>query len=79
MLYNVRMNITCADPGIFVRGGGGPGQSNKISSDKVFFFFFLSSAYSSEVKWLISKKTIIFQGSRGVQRFQGGDPIAYSL
>ena len=32
MLYKVRMNITCADPGIFVRGGGGgggPGQSDK--------------------------------------------------
>ena len=41
MLYNVRMNITCADPGIFVRGGGGgPGQSDKKSSDNVFFFFF---------------------------------------
>ena len=39
MLYNVRMNITCADPGIFVRGGG-PGQSDKKSSDKGFFFFF---------------------------------------
>ena len=80
------MNITCADPGIFVRGGGGV-QVNltKISSDNVFFFFFfffLSSAYSSEVKWLISKKTIIFQGSRGVQLFPGGGgggPIAYSL
>ena len=42
MLYKVRMNITCADPGIFVRGGGGwgPGQSDKKSSDNVFFFFF---------------------------------------
>ena len=37
-----------------------------------FFVFFLSSAYSSEVKWLISKKTIIFQGSRGVKLFPGG-------
>ena len=76
----VRMHITCADPGIFVRWGGGvPGQSDKKSSDNVFFFFlfffvlfFLSSAYSTEVKWLISKKTIIFQGSRGVQLFPGG-------
>ena len=43
MLYKVRMNITCADPGIFVRGlggGGGPGQSDKKSSDVFFFFFF---------------------------------------
>ena len=45
MLYKVRMNITCADPGIFVRGGGGGGvQVNltKISSDNVFFFFHFS-------------------------------------
>ena len=28
---------SCADPGIFVRGGGGgPGQSDKKSSDNVF-------------------------------------------
>ena len=40
MLYNVRMNITCADPGIFVSGGGGPGQSDKKSSDVFFFVFF---------------------------------------
>ena len=55
-------------------GGGGQGQSDKKSSDNVFFFFFffLSSAYSTEVKWLISKKTIIFRGSRGVQLFPGG-------
>ena len=79
----------CADPGIFVRGGG-PGQSDKKSSDNVFFFFFLSSANFTEVKWLISKKTIIVQSSRGgptfsrgggVQLFPwgGGGPIAYSL
>ena len=61
---------------------GGPGQSDKKSPDNVFF---KSSAYFKEVKWLISKKTIIFQGSRrgpifsrGVYFFQGG-PIAYTL
>ena len=27
----------CADPGFFVRGGGGPGQSDKKSPDNVFF------------------------------------------
>ena len=73
MLYNVRMNITCADPGIFVRGGGVQVNLTKKALTTLFFFvFFLSSAYSSEVKWLISKKTIIFQGSRGVQLFPGG-------
>ena len=55
-----------ADPGIFVRGG--PGQSDKKKSSDIF----ISSAYFTEVKWLISKKTIIVQGSRGVQLFPGG-------
>ena len=39
-------------------------------------------AYFTEVKWLISKKTIIFQGSRGgggPTFSRGGGPIAYSL
>ena len=77
---------------------GGPGQSGKKNSDNVvcFVFFvcffcccFLSSAYFTEVKWLISKKTILVQGSRGgptfsrggggFNFFQGGGPIAYSL
>ena len=44
-----------------------------------FFFFFLSSAYSSEVKWLISKKTIIFQGSRGSNFFQGGSNCLFPI
>ena len=68
---------------------GGPGQSDKKKLWQRFFsfsfFFCWSSAYCTEVKWLISKKSIIFQGSRGVQQsrwgsnfFQGG-PIAYSL
>ena len=59
---------TCADPGIFFRGG--PGQSdNKKSSD---ILFFLSSAYFTEVKWSISKKSIIFQGSKGGPTFSRG-------
>ena len=59
----------------FRQGGGGGVQVNltkKALTTFFFCFFFLSSAYSSEVKWLISKKTIIFQGSRGVQLFPGG-------
>ena len=57
---------------------GGLGQSDNISSDKVFFFE--SSAYFTRFKWLISKKTIIFQGSRGGPRGGGGGgAIAYSL
>ena len=60
MLYNVRMNITCADPGIFVRGGGVRVNPTKKALTLLFLFFFVLS-----LLWLISKKTIIFQGSRG--------------
>ena len=77
--------MSCADPGIFVRGG--PGQSDKKSSD--VFGFFWSSAYFTEVKWSISIKFIIFQGTRGGPTFSrgggptfsrgGGGPSAYSL
>ena len=48
--------------GIFVGGGGGSS----------FFFFFLSPAYFSDAKWLSSKKTIVFQGSRGGPTFSRG-------
>ena len=34
------LHVSCEDPGIFVRGGGGSGQSDKRSSDN---FFFISS------------------------------------
>ena len=38
MFLSVRLMTPCADPGIFVRGG--PGQSDKKSSDGFFFGFF---------------------------------------
>ena len=50
------------------------------------FFFFFSPQLITEVKWLISKKTIIFQGSRagptfsmGVQLFQGGSNCLFPI
>ena len=55
----------------FRRGGGGGVQVNlakKKSSDNLFLV--LSLCYSR--KWLISKKTIIFQGSRGGPTFSRG-------
>ena len=66
--------MSCADPGICVSGGGGGPGQSDFA----------------EVKWSISKKSIIFQGSRGgltfsrgVQQFPGGGggggSIAYSL
>ena len=52
---------------------GGPGQSD---IKKALTTFFLSSAYFTEVNWLILKKTIIFQGSRGGPTFsRWGGPI----
>ena len=70
-------------------GGGDPGQSDKKKA-LTLFFFFLSLAYFTEVKWSISKKSIIFQSSRGGPTFSrgggsnffqggGGGPIAYFL
>ena len=56
-------------------GGGGPGQSDK----KALTTIFLVLSYFTEVKWSISKKSIVFQGSRwgpifsrGVQLFPEG-------
>ena len=46
----------------------------KKSSDSVFFFFFFFSPHLifTEVKWSISKKSIIFQSFRGVPTFSRG-------
>ena len=65
---------------------GGPGQSDKKKNSDNLYYIVLSLFYWNQmVNWLISKKTIIFQGSRGsptfskgVHLFPGG-PIAYSL
>ena len=63
----------------FFRGGGG-GGSNCLFPIETHILFF------TEVKWSISKKSIIFQGfrggptfSRGGPTFFRGGPIAYSL
>ena len=55
------------------RQGGGPGQSDNV--------FFLSSAYSSEVKWLISKKTHFsrFQGGPTFSRGGGGSNCLFPI
>ena len=86
MLYKVRMNITCADPGIFVRGGGGGGgvQVNLTKKADVFFFsfcfFVLSLFFRSQM--VNFKENYHFSRFQGVQLFPGGGgggPIAYSL
>ena len=55
-------------------GGGGGGVQVNLTKKALaaFFFSFFFLVLSTEVKWLNSKKTIIFQGSRGVQHFPGG-------
>ena len=64
--------------GIFARGGGGWGGGSRSiwqkSSDKVFFFCFVFLVLRLFYWWLISKKTIIFQGSRGGPTFSRGGP-----
>ena len=62
---------TCADPGIFARGGWGPGQSDKKALTRFFLFFLVLRLF---YWWLILKKTIIFQGSRGGPTFSRGGP-----
>ena len=68
--------------------GGSRSVCQKKSSHNAFFFFFFfqSSAYFTEVKWPILKKSIIFKVPEGSNIFQGGGsnffqggPIAYSL
>ena len=62
-------------------GGGGAVQVSltKKSSDVFFFVFFLSSAYFTEVKWSISKKSIIFNCSRGGPTFPGGSNCLFPI
>ena len=70
--------MACTDPGIFVRGG--PGQSDKKSSD-IFFFLVLSLFYRSQMvnfkeTYHFSKfqrESNIFQG--GSNFFQGGSGV----
>ena len=51
---------------------GGPGQSDKKKALTLFFFVFFFTAYFTEVKWSIPKKSIIFKVPEGVQHFPGG-------
>ena len=67
--------LPCADLGIFVRMGGGV-HVNLTKKALTFFCFFFAFFLVlrlfnnlTEVKWLISKKNIIFQGSGGGTNF----------
>ena len=52
--------------------GGVGGVQVSLTKKALTTFFFFFSPQLTEVKWSISKKSIIFQGSRGVQHFPGG-------
>ena len=62
-------SLTCADPGIFVRGG--PGQSDKKSSD-VFFFFFSPQLILQKSNGQFQRNLLFFKVPEGVQHFLGG-------
>ena len=57
--------VACADPGIFVRGVGGPGQSDIKSSDVFFFCFF-------RPQLILQKSNGQFQRIYHFSRFQRG-------
>ena len=76
----------CADPGIFVRGG--PGQSDKKSSD--VFFYFSPQPILRKSNGQFQRNLSFFKVPEGVQHFPGGGggptfsrggggPIAFSL
>ena len=75
---NKQTYTPCADPGIFVRGGGGPGQSDKKSSVNVcflycFFFFFCSPQLILQTSnGQFRKNLSFFKVPEGVQHFRGG-------
>ena len=80
----MKYKISCADPGIFVRGG--PGQTDK---KKLFFFFFFFSPQLISLKsnGQFQRNLSFFKVPEGVQHFPGGGgptfsrggPIACSL
>ena len=77
---------TCPDPGLFIRGG--PGQSDKKSSENVFvyLFFFSPQLILQKSNGQFQRNLSFFKVPEGVQHFPGGGPtfssggpIAYSL
>ena len=65
---------SCVDPGIFVRGGWGPGQADKKSSDNVFFFFFSPQLILQKSNGQFQRYLSLFKVLEGVQHFPGGGP-----
>ena len=70
--------MTCADPGIFVRGG--PGQCDKKALT-FFVVFFSPQLFLQKSNGQFQRNLSFFKVPEGVQHFPGGGggPIAYSL
>ena len=74
-IYLLSKSPSCADPGIFVRGGGG-GQSDKKSSDNVFFSPQLILQNSNGQ---IQRSLSFFKVPERVQHFPGGSNCLFPI
>ena len=81
--FECTISITCADPGIFFRGGWGGGgggclglTTRKQSGQSFFGFFFPSPQpilqFTEGVQWFYYRENYTFQGSRGGPTFSRG-------
>ena len=63
---------SCADPGIFVKGEGGPGPSGKKSSDNVFSIFLVLNLFYRSPVVTFKENYHFYQGSTvGMEHFPG--------
>ena len=62
---------SCADPGIFVKGGGGGVEARRPenSLDNVFFSHQLILQFTEWIQWFY------YRGEEGVQLLQGGGGV----
>ena len=58
---------------------GGPGQSDKKSSDNGFFFFFSPQLILHKSNGQFKRNLSFFKVPEGVKHFPGGGPIADSF
>ena len=88
LLDQAMVLFTCADPGIFVRGGGGQVSLTKKALTTFFFrFFFSPQLILQKSNGQFQRNLSFFKVPEGVQQFPGGGvqlfpgrgPIAYFL
>ena len=64
----VKVNITCADQGIFIRGGGVQTRRQENGLDSVFFFFFffiVLNLLTEGFQWFYFREGLSFPGTWG--------------